>query len=185
MKKGKGFTLIELLVVIAIIAILATVLLPAVARAFFGSKKTQCQSNLRKLHQAMFWYNERYGGFPVEEDGKGKNFWEVLRQKPTPEDAVLAREKKKHSFFICPVLRGGATGGSGMCDYRGPNKNISLGTREDRPIAADEHDNHGDDNAVNILYFGGDVIEAKENSQEWKEADEKLLTEGGPKTTSN
>jgi len=60
MKRRKGFTLVELLVVIAIIALLVSILMPALGRARELAKRVQCASQLRGLGTAMAMYHNDY-----------------------------------------------------------------------------------------------------------------------------
>ncbi len=62
-RAGKSFTLIELLVVVAIIAVLVSLLLPALASVRESAKLVACMSNLRQIHMGLQTYRDDYGDY--------------------------------------------------------------------------------------------------------------------------
>ncbi len=60
--RKRGFTLIELLVVISIIAVLMSIMMPALARVREQAKQTSCMSNMKSLAQATMVYSSDYKG---------------------------------------------------------------------------------------------------------------------------
>jgi prepilin-type N-terminal cleavage/methylation domain-containing protein/prepilin-type processing-associated H-X9-DG protein len=60
----RGFTLVELLVVISLIALLVTLILPAVQQAREAARRIHCRNNLRQMGLALASYNDAFGIHP-------------------------------------------------------------------------------------------------------------------------
>ncbi len=71
MQRSKRFTLIELLVVIAIIAILASLLLPALGNARNRAKEISCLSRQKQVGLAMICYAGDFNGYWPNTNGNG------------------------------------------------------------------------------------------------------------------
>ena len=97
---GKNFTLVELLVVIAMIAIIASLLLPALGKARLKALDIACMSNMKQLALPTAMYcNDFNDCLPPIYDNKAAQGWQfrLWNDNYAPRGVV-----GKASIFVCP-----------------------------------------------------------------------------------
>ncbi len=163
-----AFTLIELLVVVSIVAILISILLPALAKTRELANRAVCMANIRGIVQSMVTYAQSNNGtFPTVSFGGAWRYYQnspagwyaTLLDRSTPQEVVQAYYRPYNAGSACPtadmwvlVLQGYATPASFVC----PSDPLAQGPAPERgpwagPVAYYDNFNAWSSGALNSV----------------------------------
>ena len=114
--RKKGFTLVELLVVIAIIALLVTILLPALGRARELAKRAVCKTNLNSMGKQVALYQaENQGKFPWIMVDPGSVWCQMTSTLRIDDPSTASGDRSLSALFFMLVKEGGQSASAFTC----------------------------------------------------------------------
>ena len=164
-RRKDGFTLVELLVVVGIIALLVTILAPALQRAMELARRAVCATNLGSIGRGLMLYETEYESYPYVplngggwgvEIGTGRDHdpGDGQRRDRSPSSCLyllIRKDFATRGLFTCPSSREKADANSGdFWDFQdggqisyavmnpyGPERLFNVYTAGSRPLLAD------------------------------------------------
>jgi prepilin-type N-terminal cleavage/methylation domain-containing protein len=98
------FTLIELLVVIAIIAILASMLLPALRKSRDMARRIECMGQMKQIGAAFLYYIEDNEGYLPGSNATKADGWRYgLTENDYAPIKIILGKKVSPDYVGCPV----------------------------------------------------------------------------------
>ncbi|MBO4631652.1 MAG: type II secretion system protein [Lentisphaeria bacterium] len=146
------FTLIELLIVISIIAILASMLLPALQKVKRTANAIHCVSQERQIGQAFFTYEGSYNRFPpsnmADPAPVDRDIWDALLL-----DGKFLVGPKIFTCIADPIKRTGGDHGAG-CKFNNQPRTYTVNLMFFEDVLTESRPGGGNDTPGNCLGFG-------------------------------
>jgi prepilin-type N-terminal cleavage/methylation domain-containing protein/prepilin-type processing-associated H-X9-DG protein len=106
-RMSAGFTLLELLVVIAVIAILASLILPTLARTKQAADSIACKNNVRQIALGLVMYTSDFGYFPPAASAAGVLWVDAIEPYTKSKWPIEGLDREgtaatRRNVYICP-----------------------------------------------------------------------------------
>ncbi len=181
MLRRKGFTLIELLVVIAIIALLLSILLPALSKVKERAKQIVCKANLKSVGIAVLLYLDDHDGKTYPDHGNRYEWFDPAtgdELDPDAPDAYWGLAYKDYAedprVFGCPTFTalkehfydtgpGTVQGGFGINRHFEDMKVSSVKTPSRFIITQDHVEPHPEEDDLFYIHTGTYNLQAYRN----------------------